>query len=178
MDLEHKSAVGVLSDRYVAESTLDRLKEAGIPLNKITLVAQTVAPDDVAISESEFSRHQTIEQLEIGALSGGILGAASGLLLGLASVILPGVGTIVFAGARGVALLGMAVGSFYGAVGGSLLGGAFGNSMSPKQSSIYTDSLLQGKYLVVIEGTDNEIHCAEAILKTQGVQDWGIYKVL
>jgi hypothetical protein len=178
MELEHKNAVGVLPNHHAAESTLNRLEDAGIPLNRITLVARTVDPDDVAISESQFFRHRTIEQLEKGALSGGILGAASGLLIGLASVILPGVGTVVVAGARGIALLGMAAGSFYGVVGGSLLGAAIGNSMSLEQSRIYLDSLLQGKYLVVVEGSDSEIQCAETILKTQGVQDWGIYKVL
>jgi len=66
MELEHKNAVGVLSNHHAAESTLNRLKDAGISLDRITLVARTVDPDDVAISESQFFQHRTIEQLEKG----------------------------------------------------------------------------------------------------------------
>ncbi len=75
-------------------------------------------------------------------------------------------------------LIGTAVGSLYGAVGGSLLGAAFGNNMSKEQSDVYSNSLLQGDYLVFVEGTNDEIHSAEEVLKTQGVQNWGIYDVL
>ena len=81
-------------------------------------------------------------------------------------------------GARGVVLLGTAVGSLYGAVGGSLLGSAFGNNMTIEQSRIYSNSLVQGKYLVFVEGTDDELHCAEEVLKKQGVHDWGVYDML
>jgi hypothetical protein len=178
MALEHKSAVGVLPSHLATESTLNLLKDAGLSLDKITLVARTADDDDAAVSENQFIRHQTIERLEKGALDGGVFGAVGGLLIGLASLALPGIGTVGVIGARGVLLLGTAVGSFYGAVGGSLLGAAFGNNMSKEQSEVYSNSLLQGNYLVFVEGTDDEIHGAEEVLKTQGVQDWGIYDVL
>ena len=178
MDIEHKSAVGVLPSHLATESTLNLLKDAGLSLDKVTLVARTADDDDEAISENQFIRHQTIERLGKGALDGGMFGAVGGLLIGLASLVLPGIGTVGVIGARGVLLLGTAVGSLYGAVGGSLLGAAFGNNMSIEQSRVYSDSLVQGNYLVFIEGTNDEIHCAEEVLKTQGVQDWGVYDML
>lgn len=179
MDLEHRSAVGVLPSHLATESTLNLLKDAGLSLDKITLVARTADnDDDGVISENQFIRHQTVERLGKGALDGGMFGAVGGLLLGLASLVLPGIGTVGVIGARGVVLLGTAVGSLYGAVGGSLLGAAFGNSMSKEQSDVYSNSLLQGNYLVFVEGTDDEIHSAEEVLKTQGIQDWGIYDML
>lgn len=178
MDLEHKSAVGVLPSHLATESTLNLLKDAGLSLDKITLVARTAGEEDDAISENQFIRNQTIERLGKGAVDGGMFGAVGGLLIGLASLVLPGIGTVGVIGARGVLLIGTAVGSLYGAVGGSLLGAAFGNNMSKEQSDVYSNSLLQGNYLVFIEGTNDEIHSAEEVLKTQGVQNWGIYDVL
>lgn len=179
MDLEHRSAVGVLPSHLATESTLNLLKDAGLSLDKITLVARTADDNDHdTIPEDQFIRHRTIERLGKGALDGGIFGAVGGLLIGLASLVLPGIGTVGVIGARGVLLLGTAVGSLYGAVGGSLLGAAFGNNMSIEQSRVYSNSLVQGNYLVFVEGTDDEIHCAEEILKTQGVEDWGVYDML
>ena len=178
MDVEHRSAVGVLPSNLATEATLNLLKDAGLSLDKITLVARTADDDDDTIPEEQFIRHRTIERLGKGALDGGMFGAVGGLLIGLASLVLPGIGTVGVIGARGVLLLGTAVGSLYGAVGGSLLGAAFGNNMSIEQSRVYSDSLVQGNYLVFIEGTNDEIHCAEEVLKTQGVQDWGVYDML
>lgn len=178
MDSEHRSAVGVLPSHLATESTLNLLKDAGLSLDKITLVARNADDNDGVISENQLIRHQTVERLGKGALDGGMFGAVGGLLLGLATLALPGIGTVGVIGARGVVLLGTAVGSLYGAVGGSLLGSAFGNSMSKEQSDAYSNSLLQGNYLVFVEGTDDEIRSAEEVLKTQGIQDWGIYDMI
>ena len=41
MNLEHRSAVGVLPSHLATESTLNLLKDAGLSLDKITLVART-----------------------------------------------------------------------------------------------------------------------------------------
>ncbi|MEH2182279.1 hypothetical protein [Nostoc sp.] len=60
----------------------------------------------------------------------------------------------------------------HGAVAGAILGGAIGTNISDKQIKRYRERLAQGEYLIVIKGTDDEIHQAEAVLKPQGVQDW------
>lgn len=79
-------------------------------------------------------------------------------------------GSIVLAAEA--ASVGLATGTFYGAVAGAILGGALGTNISDKQIKRYRERLAQGEYLIVIKGTDDEIHQAEAALKPQGVQDW------
>jgi hypothetical protein len=66
----------------------------------------------------------------------------------------------------------MAAGAFYGALSGGLLGGAIGAGLSDEQSKHYSDLLIQGNYLVAIEGTETEIDRAESVLKTENIQDW------
>ncbi len=42
----------------------------------------------------------------------------------------------------------------------------------------YNDLIAQGKYLVMVEGNQDDISGAKAILKRCGIQDWTVYKVV
>jgi outer membrane lipoprotein SlyB len=66
-------------------------------------------------------------------------------------------------------------GGFYGAGAGGIIGAVIGNGVSHEQAKAYSDRLSNGDYLVMIDGTDEEIHRAESILGGQGIQDWGVY---
>lgn len=61
---------------------------------------------------------------------------------------------------------------------GAILGAAIGTNISDEQMKRYRERSAQGHYLIVIEGTNNEIYQAETILKTQGVRDWIIFDTL
>jgi hypothetical protein len=41
---------------------------------------------------------------------------------------------------------------------------------------VYSDRLQQSYDLLIINGTDTEIHRAEAILRNQGIEYWGVYQ--
>jgi hypothetical protein len=43
------------------------------------------------------------------------------------------------------------------------------------QASVYSDRLLQGNYLVMVEGNPDQVQNAEQVFAHQGIQDWGIY---
>ncbi len=43
------------------------------------------------------------------------------------------------------------------------------------EAGVYSDRLIAGNYLVILDGTDDEISQAEAILSKLGIQDWGVY---
>ncbi|MEH2182273.1 hypothetical protein [Nostoc sp.] len=51
-------------------------------------------------------------------------------------------------------------------------------SISDEQAKRYGERLAQGQYLIVVEGTANELHQAETVLSTQGIQDWSIFDTL
>jgi hypothetical protein len=44
-----------------------------------------------------------------------------------------------------------------------------------KQARVYSDRLHQGDYLVIVDGTEDEIGRAEGIFSDRGIQDWSVY---
>jgi hypothetical protein len=57
----------------------------------------------------------------------------------------------------------------------SLVQAMTASGIDKAQAEIYSDRLLRGDYVVLVEGTDAEIQQAANILSQQGIQDWGIY---
>ncbi|UBF29020.1 hypothetical protein K9N68_14975 [Kovacikia minuta CCNUW1] len=43
------------------------------------------------------------------------------------------------------------------------------------RARVYSDRVSRGDYLVMVEGSEEEIHRAESILNRRGIQEWGIY---
>jgi hypothetical protein len=124
---------------------------------------------------ASFVREQTVKGLGSGALAGGaLLGGIGALVAGLGALTIPGLGSVVLVGAQ-AALAGTLAGGFYGAGAGGIIGAVIGNGVSHEQAKAYSDRLSNGDYLVMIDGTDEEIHRAESILGGQGIQDWGVY---
>ncbi len=171
-----KRAIGIFPNRQDTESALNELKNSDFPMDKVSVVAKDVSKDDeMASQESEFIREQTVKGIGSGALAGGaLLGGIGGLLAGLGTLAIPGLGSVVLVGAQ-AALAGTLTGGFYGSVAGGIIGAMIGNGVSQEQAKAYSDRLSKGDYLVMIDGTDDEIHRAESILSVQGIQDWGVY---
>jgi hypothetical protein len=171
-----KRAIGVFPNRQDTESALNELKNSDFPMDKVSVVARDVSEDDeMAGQEREFIRQQTVKGVGNGALAGGaFLGGIGALVAGLGTLAIPGVGSVVLVGAQ-AALAGTLTGGFYGSVAGGIIGAMIGNGVSQEQAKAYSDRLSNGDYLVIIDGTDDEIHRAESILSVQGIQDWGVY---
>lgn len=174
-----KRAIGVFPNRQDTESALNELKNSDFPMDKVSVVARDVSEDDqMAESESKFIREQTLKGIGTGAITGGaILGGIGALVAGLGTLAIPGLGSIAVAGSQ-AALAGTFAGGFYGAGGGGIIGAVIGNGVSQEQAKAYSDRLSKGDYLVMIDGTDDEIHRAESILSVQGIQDWGVYSAI
>ena len=181
MAVEHKNAAGTFPDRQHIETALSQLKAANFPMHNVSVVAQhgdgdsneaTLNPSEPTVqSEAQFARHRTIERIEHGALDAGGWGGIVGVLGSeLVTLAVPGVGSIILAAEA--ASVGLATGTFYGAVAGAILGGAIGTNISDEQIRHYRERLAQGEYLIVIKGTNDEIHQAETVLKPQAVQNW------
>ena len=58
---------------------------------------------------------------------------------------------------------------------GGLVGALIGWGVPEDRAKFYDEMLAQGKYVVLMEGTQVEISGAEAILKNRRIQDWGVY---
>lgn len=171
-----KRAIGIFPNRQDTEAALNALKNSNFRMNKVSVVARDATQDDEMVSsQTKFIRKQTFKGLRTGILAGGaLLGSIGGLVAGLGMLAIPGLDSVNLAGSQAI-LAGVFAGGFYGAAAGGIIGGVIGNGVSREQAKAYSDRLSQGDYLVMIDGTDDEIHSAESILCGQGIQDWGVY---
>jgi len=82
----------------------------------------------------------------------------------------------MLAGAAATTLATAAAGTAIGAASGGLLGGLIGLGIPEKEAKTYNDRVHRGDYLVIVDGTDEAIRRAEAILNRQNrLQDWATY---
>jgi len=177
-----KRAVGVFSSHPEAEKALGELRDAGFAMNQVSIVAKDTNRLDHSsrIGETqvqEFTETQADEGAKTGAAAGGAIGGLTGLLIGLGTLAIPGVGPIVLAGATATAIATTLAGDAIGAVVGGLAGGLIGLGIPEERAQIYHDYVVNGDYLVIVDGTEDEIHLAEEILKHRGIREWEFYPI-
>ena len=174
---QHKRAVGVFSSRRDAEHALNELNGSGFPMSKVSIIARDAdRQDDIAgVDVSNRVGNKADEGAAAGAITGGTLGGITGLLVGLGSLAIPGVGPVLLAGEVASTIATTLAGGAIGAAAGGLLGALAGLGIPEERARAYNDRVSRGDYLVIVDGTDNEIAQAEAILGGRGVQDWGVY---
>ncbi|MER3433783.1 MAG: hypothetical protein C4288_10200 [Leptolyngbya sp. ERB_1_1] len=174
----NRRAVGVFSNRQEAENALHELKASGFDMNHVSVIARD-ADRNEDMSGAEVKKrvgNKADKGAGVGAVSGGALGGLTGLLVGLGTLAIPGVGPVMLAGAAATTLATAATGTAIGAASGGLLGGLVGLGIPEKEAKRYNDRVHQGDYLVIVDGTDENIRRAEAILNRQnGLQDWATY---
>ncbi len=177
----HKRAVGVFSTRREAELALKELRDSHFPMDRVSVIAQdgdridNMAGADVRDEIRDRDDNKADEGAATGALAGGALGGLTGLLVGLGTLALPGIGPIMLAGAAATAIATTVAGGAIGAAAGSLLGALIGLGIPEDEARGYNERISRGHYLVMIEGTDEEIARAQAILHRGGIEDWAVY---
>lgn len=178
VDVVAKRAVGVFSNYQDAEQAINALQNSGFSANNVSIIARDaeVQEDIAGVDVSEFGT-KTNEGAAAGALTGGILGGLTGLLVGLGSLVVPGVGPVLFAGEVASALTATLAGGAMGAAAGGLLGALLGLGIPEERAKIYDDRVSGGDYLVIVDGTVDEILKAEAILMNYRIQELGIYDI-
>lgn len=168
-------ACGLFSSREDADQALTELKSSGFPMDKISVVAR-----DAGESVGEVETSDRVGDKNVGTPAGAIgetlTNASLGsFLVGLGSLAIPGIGPIIAAGSLGAALVagtastGVAVAAFDGLV------KALTEFGIPEETArIYTDRLVAGDYLVVVEGTEEDISRAQGIFSSRGIKNWGV----
>ncbi|MCL1468457.1 general stress protein [Argonema galeatum] len=174
----NRRAVGVFSNRRDAEDALHELRDAGFQMDRVSLIAKDVDGDD-RFSDANVrdinDDTKADDGAKKGALAGGAVGGLTGLLVGLGALAIPGIGPVMLAGATATALATALSGGAIGAAAGGLIGGLIGLGVPEERARVYSDRVSHGDYLVMVDGTDDEIGRAETILSRRGIQEWGIY---
>ena len=176
---QHKRAVGVFSTYSDAEAALSELKNSGFPMNQVSVVARDATQHEnvggADVTDDVAKKARVENDAAKGAVTGGALGGLTGLLVGLGALAIPGIGPVMLAGATATAIATTLSGTAIGAAAGGLIGALIGLGIPEERARVYNDRVSRGDYLVMIEGTEDEIRRAEAILSHRGIQDWGIY---
>lgn len=174
---QHKRAVGVFSSRQDAEYAINELKRSGFPTSKVSVIARDAdrQGDIAGVDVTDRKGNQADEGAKAGALTGGALGGITGLLIGLGSLAIPGVGPVLLAGEVATALATTIAGGAIGAAAGGLVGALVGLGIPEERARVYNDRVSRGDYLLIVDGSDQEIAIAEAILNRYSIQELGIY---
>ncbi len=173
----NKRAVGVFSSRREAEQALTELRDSGFPMDEVSVVAKDAAHEDQLAGADMSDRvgNKADEGATAGALTGGALGGLTGLLVGLGALAIPGIGPVMLAGATATTIATTLSGTAIGAAAGSLLGALIGLGIPEERARVYDERVSRGEYLVIVDGTENDIRHAQTILSHGGIQEWGIY---
>lgn len=173
----NRRAVGVFATRAETEEALQELRRADFPMHKISVIARDADKhDDIAgVDVKDPVGNKADEGAATGAATGGALGTLTGLLVGLGALAIPGIGPIMLAGATATTLATTLAGTAIGAAAGGLLGGLVGLGIPEDRARVYNERVSRGEYLVLVDGSDDDIHRAETVLHSRGIQEWGVY---
>ena len=174
-------AIGLFSSQRETETALRELiKGHGFPADRVSVVARDKYKGALKLnSELHFRDSEVVERgngvLTASGLTGGTLGGITGLLIGLGTLAIPGIGPIMLAGAATTAIATTIAGSAIGAATGTLVGGLVSLGVPHDKAKAYRAKVVEGGYLVIIEGTINEIELAEEVLTLGGMEDWEVF---
>ncbi len=173
-----RRAIGVFSRRHHAEYALKELQESGFPMERVSLITKD-ADKGEQVSGTKVSDRVGNEAgpgAAAGAVTGTVGGLLGGLLAGLGTLTIPGLGPVVAAGTIGTTIATTLAGGGIGAVSGGLLGALTGLGIPKERAKVYSDRFSAGDYLVILEGSPEEIARAEVILlNNRGIEEWDIY---
>lgn len=173
VSVQYKSTVGTFSDRQAAEDALSKLKTAGFPIAQISVTTRKIDhsyqfiitdTSDLPSGDSYAALFGDERSASCATITGSMLGAIGGCLVGIGLLAVPGVGALVAVGTSGTALAATLAGAGIGAVGGGLISALTNSGIPVDQDRFYSDRFSQGDYLVMIDGTDEDVRRAEVIL--------------
>lgn len=171
--------IGFFPKEEQAEQAIRALQSSGFPMGQISILAKQLADDVVAGgaktgSEVEGQDINDSKRLPENALTWGFWGGLLGGLTGLGMI--PGAGAVIAAGSVGAALATLAVGQGAGALATSNLKAGLRSLGVPEdQAGAFSDRLIGGDFLVIVDGSQEEVSRAESVLADHSIQTWDVY---
>ncbi|MFQ4137189.1 general stress protein [Nodosilinea sp. PGN35] len=175
---QYRRAIGLFSTRQEAEQAMYRLRDSGFNMDRVSVVAKSgEGLRDLTTDQSYDPNKSPSEQAKggagAGAKAGAVTGGAIGLIGSLGVLAIPGVGV---AAEVGILLANALLGSGIGAAGGGLFGALIGWGIPENRANYYNDRVnTNNEYLVLVEGTEQDIRAAELVLRESGIRDWDIF---
>ncbi|RAM52238.1 MAG: hypothetical protein C6Y22_07080 [Hapalosiphonaceae cyanobacterium JJU2] len=150
--------IAVLSDRIQVEEAYSALEKEGLPLNQIDILGQGYKSAD------EYGLINPNVQAKKGVTRLGIWLIPFGFIAGYAFNALTGI-EIFPIGSFGNHIIGGLLGTVAGVLGAYLVGGGVGLTVGSGDALPYRNRLNEGKYLIIIKGTEELTRQATRILR-------------
>ncbi|MGG6242462.1 hypothetical protein ACQ4N7_27930 [Nodosilinea sp. AN01ver1] len=171
--------IGFFPEEEQAEKAVRALESSGFPMVQVSIVAKQLEKDTVAggaktghqVQGQDINASRRLpEQLNTGALWGGLLG-------GLSAFAIPGgLGAVLAAGSAGAAFAGVMAGQGAGALATqNLKEGLKSLGLPEEKVGGFSDRLINQDFMVVIDGSQAEINQVESALTDHNIQAWAIY---
>ncbi|HEY9622788.1 MAG TPA: general stress protein [Crinalium sp.] len=176
---QQKRAVGVFAEPEKAEQAIQELKASNFPVDHISIVARdakhTEPVGDTPVSDRIGDTNvQTATAVVANTANNS---AMASVLVGLTSLAIPGIGPVIAAGTVGAAMVATVAGMGAGAIAANHLVNALTDLGIPEeQARVYGDRLHGGHYLVILDGTEDEIQRATSVLNKYDIQNWNVYE--
>ncbi|MFE4107302.1 DUF1269 domain-containing protein [Almyronema epifaneia] len=173
---KRRRAIGVFTRERDAQYAYEELKQSGFPIEAVSVIAKQSGDNATGTDLTRKPGHETDKGAAVGAVTGTTLGLLGGLLAGVATFAIPGIGIFIGAGTIATTLATTLAGGGIGAISGGLVGALAGLGIPDDRAKVYSDRLSQGDYLIVVEGTADEILRAQSVLfNNPGLEEWGVY---
>jgi hypothetical protein len=156
------AVIAVFPDLDAAQQAVERLVEAGFPLDRISIIGKDLQ------SETRINGFVTTGDIAgPAAATGAWVGGLFGLLGGTALLFIPGAGPLLVLGP----LAGAAVGAAEGALFGGAVGATLGHFVAKEHLPKYERTIAAGSYLVVAHGLEDDVTRARQLLTDTGATD-------
>lgn len=151
--------VAVWSDRIQAETAYTALESANISMDKVDLLGKGFkSADDYGLIDPVDEAWKQIKRLALWTVPFGFVG-------GFAFNSITGLNTFPWAGTLGNQIIGGILGALSGAMGGFFIGGGVGIGFGSGDALPYRNRINDGKYLVVVKGSDALIAQASQLMR-------------
>ena len=154
-------AVAVYEQHTGAEEAVIALQKGGFDMKKLSIVGKGYHTEEQVVGF-----YNTGDRVKLWGRTGALWGSLWGLLFGAAFFAVPGIGPVLVGGP----LVATIVSALEGAVvvgGASAIGAALASIGIPKDSIVRYDAALKAdKFLVIVNGSSEEVSKAREILKS------------
>lgn len=163
-----KATIGVYEDQAKALAAIQELKTAGFPAKQISILHRSTGdnPADPGENEegmgvdSDDAMQHPMRIAATGVGIGAVVGPVLGALAGVGILAIPGLGILVGAGALAGAIAGLDV----GIIGGGIISALAIARVNKHHEELYHEHLEAGRYIVVAQGSEDEIAQAREVL--------------
>jgi hypothetical protein len=162
ISMPKQQAISLFGNYLEIESPLRRLKYVGFPMEQMSVIAQRDNRQDMITGISLKAYGNT----DTNIMTQGVIVSLVTLIGRVRTAMIPELGAA------------MAAGKLADRISTSLIDTLIKAGVPPQKAKQYNHKVSQGCYLVIVEGTSNEINLVQTTLYQQDKYQWDVYDQL